>query len=102
VVQIFTALQFLELAHEYQGTDWAILATHDPVSHEERPLSSPRWTTPPARWMKERCSNAIRRTPRQLRLERVPCGRPRRLLWDGCGQPTGFAADGLVSLGPRS
>jgi len=36
VVQFFSAIQFYcELASDYEGPDWAVLATHNPINHEE-------------------------------------------------------------------
>ena len=36
VVQFFSAIQFYcELASDYNGFDWAVLATHDPINHVE-------------------------------------------------------------------
>jgi len=37
IVQLFAAIQFYcELARDYSGPDWALLATHSPVDHSER------------------------------------------------------------------
>jgi hypothetical protein len=37
IVQFFTAIQFhCELCSDYDGDEWAVIATHDPITHKER------------------------------------------------------------------
>ncbi len=53
VVQLFAFMQFYcELAHEYKGMECAVLATHDPLTHEETfDCVSPVSYAVPARWL---------------------------------------------------
>ena len=73
VVQLFSAIQFYcELAYEYQGTDWAILATHDPVGHEEKfALVAPADYPLPERWVTGTISERFGQRLEHLRLELV-------------------------------
>ncbi len=73
VVQFFSAFQFYcELAYNYDGPDWAILATHDSVSHQEAfafvaPLDYPVPERHVARSLQDCMSERLER----LRLELV-------------------------------
>jgi hypothetical protein len=73
IVQFFSAIQFYcELACDYEETDWAILATHDPVSHEETyafvaPLDYPL----PERFVPRNLEECFLERLERLRLELV-------------------------------
>ena len=86
VVQLFSVIQFYcELAYGYQGTDWAILATHDPVAHEEKfALVDPVDYPLPERWVTGTFPARFGQRLEHLRLELVALY--------GDQAPTGFWA----------
>ncbi len=74
VVQFFGVMQFYcELADEWTGDDQAVLATHDPISHEEiiRPISPLNYAVPQRFAEQETYSKTWRERLERLRLELV-------------------------------
>jgi hypothetical protein len=74
VVQLFTTLQFYcELACDWQGEEYAALATHDPVSHDElfRAVPALDYPLPEQRVPKDIYERWFARRLERLRLELV-------------------------------
>lgn len=73
IVQLFTAIQFYcELDNEFEGESAAVMATHDPVTHQEKfesisPLDYPL----PERFSAQPLAERIKPRLEQLRLELV-------------------------------
>lgn len=93
VVQLFAAIQFYcELAYDYQGADWAIVATHNPVGHEEGfAVSAPVDYPIPPRWLAGTFAEQFGKRLEQLRLELVTLYGDQAPIWfgdAGAGSPT--------------
>ncbi len=99
VVHIFTALQFYcELARDYQGPNWAVLATHNPVDHEEHFSVSAMLDYPiPPRRIAGTLPEHFGKRMEKLRLELVTLYGDQAPTTLGCGESSNSALKAVLT-----